>query len=132
MILDDGGNKAAGLCESNVHENNLLSPEIPPQKNDKPAGACRASGPKSDLFSGSLCTPQRARHVAVMMMVRAGVEVAIHAKYKSTGIWRRCQRGGQARKKGGRPISSESLTPQDVSDSQTNKSKASNQEELWS
>jgi hypothetical protein len=38
-------------------------------KNKKPAGLCCASGLMSALFSESLCTPQQARRVAVMMMV---------------------------------------------------------------
>jgi hypothetical protein len=39
------------------------------RKNKKPAGAWCASGLMSALFSESLCTPQQARRVAVMMMV---------------------------------------------------------------
>jgi len=38
-------------------------------QNKKPAGAFCASGPMSALFSESLCTPHRARRMAVMVMV---------------------------------------------------------------
>ena len=38
-------------------------------KNKKPAGAFCASGPMSALCCETLCTPHRARRVAVMMMV---------------------------------------------------------------
>jgi hypothetical protein len=44
---------------------------VPPElilENKKPAGALRASGLMSVLFSESLCTPQQARHVVAMMM----------------------------------------------------------------
>jgi hypothetical protein len=49
-------------------------------KNKKPAGLLCASGLMSALFSGSLCTPQRARRMAVMMMVpmRLAVECDVH------------------------------------------------------
>jgi len=43
-----------------------------PQK-QKTRWACCASGLKTVLISGSLSTPQRARRVAVMMMVAMGV-----------------------------------------------------------
>jgi hypothetical protein len=46
----------------------LLPPEFLAPKH-KTRQACCAGGPKSALFSGSLCTPQQARHGAVMMMV---------------------------------------------------------------
>lgn len=36
-------------------------------KNKKPAGLRCASGLMSALFSETLCTPQRARHMAVMV-----------------------------------------------------------------
>jgi hypothetical protein len=49
-------------------------------KNKKPAGAFCASGLMSAFFSDSLCTPQRARRVAVMMVVamRFARECAAH------------------------------------------------------
>jgi hypothetical protein len=49
-------------------------------KNKKPAGAFCASGLMSAFFSDSLCTPQRARRVAVMMMVamRSALKCAAH------------------------------------------------------
>jgi hypothetical protein len=40
-----------------------------------------ASGLMSALSSESLCTPQRARHVAVMMMVRAAIVCDIHRDF---------------------------------------------------
>jgi hypothetical protein len=48
------------------------------RKNKKTAGALGASGLMSALSSESLCTPQRAKHVAVMMMVRAAIVCDIH------------------------------------------------------
>ncbi|PYU40922.1 MAG: hypothetical protein DMG54_21825 [Acidobacteria bacterium] len=67
----------------------MSSPEQNEPKNKNPAGACRASGLKSALFSESLCTPQQARLVAVMMMMtRPDGEGATHYKtgnYKNFG-----------------------------------------------
>jgi hypothetical protein len=47
-------------------------------KNKKPAGPYCASGPMSALFCETLCTPHRARRVAVMMMV--AMRPSIHIK----------------------------------------------------
>jgi hypothetical protein len=44
-------------------------------KNKKPAGACGASGLKSESVAKVLCTLQRARRMAVMMMVGMRVRV---------------------------------------------------------
>jgi hypothetical protein len=66
MILDYGGEKAATLVKSEFHGNSFRKQD---SKNKKPAGAQSASGPKSALFSELLSTPQRARLVAVMMVM---------------------------------------------------------------
>jgi hypothetical protein len=58
----------------------VSSPEYNQPENKKPAGAYCASGPKSALFSESLCTPQQARHVAVIMMVRPRCLCAVHLR----------------------------------------------------
>jgi len=52
-------------------------------KNTKPAALDCAGGPKGALFSGLLCTPQRARRVAVMMMMvpmRPNCVCALHCQ----------------------------------------------------
>jgi hypothetical protein len=48
------------------------------RKKEKARWACCASGPKSVLSSESLSTPQRARRIAVMMMVAVGVAARNH------------------------------------------------------
>jgi hypothetical protein len=57
-----------------------MPPENQRPENKNPAGAWCASGLESALFSESLCTPQRARRMAVMMMVamRASFGGAVH------------------------------------------------------
>jgi hypothetical protein len=47
----------------------VLSFQTQSAAKQKPAGAFCASGPMSALFSESLCTPHRARRVAVMVMM---------------------------------------------------------------
>jgi hypothetical protein len=53
-------------------------PPISQPKNKKPATLCCAGGPKGALFSGLLCTPRRARHVAVMVLMRPGCVRGFH------------------------------------------------------
>src|SRR5215472_10930060 len=66
----------------------LFPPEV--HQNKKPAGALRAGGPKSACFSYSLCTPQRAGLMAVMMAMRAAAKCAAHKEVTKVKRFGRC------------------------------------------
>src|SRR5258708_3589266 len=76
LVLDDGRHQPAAFLKVDLH---ALPPENTEPENKNPAGACCASGPKSALFSESLCTPQQARRMA-MVMVRRSCMCAIHCE----------------------------------------------------
>ena len=70
VVLNDGGNQSASFFESQCSRIPLCVPLANQRpKNKKPAGAYCASGSMSALCCETLCTPHRARRVAVMMMV---------------------------------------------------------------
>jgi hypothetical protein len=77
MILYDGWNQSTSLGKIDFHGAASLKAKKKQPKNKKPAELC-AGGLKSALSSELLCTPQQARRMAVMMMMRAAVEFGAH------------------------------------------------------
>jgi hypothetical protein len=64
----------------------IASSERQSHKNKKPAGACCASGPMSTFSIESLRITQRARHVAVMMMMPMRPEMIQNAHLLSPSL----------------------------------------------
>src|SRR2546427_1429946 len=66
LVLDDGRYQSTAFLKVDLH---CVVSRKKDSENKNPAGAFCASGLKSALFSDSLCPPQAARRVAVMMVV---------------------------------------------------------------
>src|SRR5271168_5420789 len=78
MVLNDGGNQPARFVEVDLDGFHVHTSQNQPPENKKPAGAYCASGPMSALCCETLCTPHRARRVAVMMVV--AMRPRVHSK----------------------------------------------------
>jgi hypothetical protein len=78
VILNDRGNETACFVEVDVHGFQVRAPRKSSAENKKPAGANCASGPMSALCCETLCTPHRARRMAVMAMV--AMRPRVHTK----------------------------------------------------
>jgi hypothetical protein len=78
LVLNDCGDQPTRFVERDFHDANSFVKNQPQKQ--KTRWACCASGLKSVLSSESLSTPQRARRMAVMMMVAVDVVSQNHGR----------------------------------------------------